>query len=304
MYPKNTNVEGYNGKSCWSSRAIIFLAIGLCVCLTIVAITMAGFHHSHSTDLDDRLTNHIEKMDKHEDDATGESKENETGDEQKTPTPESEQYLSNCKEIKENRPDAESGVYKMILKGTLEPVSLYCDMTSAGGGWTLVYSYGFTNYENFQSGSNAVTPIPNWKKGLNQTLLRGAEVSTTPPLSENERGALAFNLWDNIGSEFMVKSTINNWITCKPGSGSLVTLKGGSITCQTIHETVDCKGELRVPDRIVNHSMGPSLYRGGNHFNFWEGNTKGNWPVVDPCGETRPNHKTDVADPRGAVFIK
>ncbi len=39
-------------------------------------------------------------------------------------------------------------------------------------------------------------------------------VSTTPPADETLYGALDFMLWREIGTSFLIKSTINNWIHC------------------------------------------------------------------------------------------
>ena len=39
-------------------------------------------------------------------------------------------------------------------------------MDTDGGGWTLVYSYGFIDYQNYDENSNAVAPIPSWDAGL------------------------------------------------------------------------------------------------------------------------------------------
>ena len=102
-------------------------------------------------------------------------------------------------------------------------------METHGRGWTLAYSNTFTNYNSFTSGSNAVTPRPNWPaSGAN------VPISTTPSLSESSRGAVDWNLWKDIGKEFMVKSNINDWVVCQQNGGSLVTKKEGSLSCKNI----------------------------------------------------------------------
>ena len=50
-----------------------------------------------------------------------------------------------------------------------------------------MYRYGFINYRSFNSGSNAVTPRPNWSASR-----ANVPVSTTLPLQEFDRGALDF----------------------------------------------------------------------------------------------------------------
>ena len=41
-------------------------------------------------------------------------------------------------------------------------------METDGGGWTLVWSYHFSKYYNFQDGRNAITPRPNWPANANR----------------------------------------------------------------------------------------------------------------------------------------
>ena len=97
-------------------------------------------------------------------------------------------------------------------------------METHGGGWTLVYSYSFTNYNSFEARRNAVTPRPNWPAPKANVL-----ISTTPPLSESSLGALDWKVWKDVGEEFMVKSTVNDWIVCEPNGGSIITKQGGQL---------------------------------------------------------------------------
>lgn len=73
-------------------------------------------------------------------------------------------------------------------------------MDSAGGGWTLVYSYTFTKYSDFGAAGNAVTPRPTWPMFHS---FGASPASTTPPLSETNYNAMDFNLWKTIGNEVL-----------------------------------------------------------------------------------------------------
>ena len=125
----------------------------------------------------------------------------------------------NCKDLKNRRPSVASGVYWIDPDGGYHGNSFeaYCDQKTDGGGWTLVWSYTFTDYKNFQSNRNSVTPRPTWTASGANTRL-----STTVPLSETHYEAMDFALWRTIGNQVLIKSNINNWIACQEGSGSFV----------------------------------------------------------------------------------
>ena len=78
----------------------------------------------------------------------------------------------------------------------------------------------------------------------------------------------------------MVKSNVNDWIVCQPNGGSIVTKKGGSLSCENIKNVgTACSGVA--PNKIDWLICGPILKASSAYYSF-NGITRGDWPPHDP----------------------
>ena len=192
-------------------------------------------------------------------------------------------------------PEAASGNYWIKPRPDRQPVHVYCDMETQDGMWALVYRYTFTNYKNFYTLVNAVSPRPAWPASE-----ADVQISTDSPTVG--LGAVDYSLWEYIGSSFMITSNINDWIVCYPGTGSLVTPVNGSIACTNFMDvTTNCSG---TPSQIVWTPCGPRLYH-RNTMYFFDGSSTSCFPTHNSCDDSwKNNYKKGVADPHGSIYLK
>ncbi len=122
---------------------------------------------------------------------------------------------------------------------------------------------------------------------------------------ENITGCFDFSQWGKVGHEFLVKSNINDWITCYPEGGSILDLIQGPIVCNrtkiVVPDPLGCTRVLPYQLRVFNNR--PALFATDFWFYFdtWSSCC---WPCSDPCGLRQQNHVTSVAHPMGQLYLR
>ena len=159
--------------------------------------------------------------------------------------------------------------------------------------------YAIALKSGYKDAINHISPSPNWP--VNQP--PDPPVSTSAPLSEDVTGALNFNLWKEIGTDFLVKSNINNWISCSEDGGSFVSQKDGGLNCKVQKIIVPGNCDQVKPNRFVKLPKGPALFANDTYY-YFDTSVIDGFPTADPCGNKSTNNLEAVHDPSGWIYIR
>lgn len=142
-----------------------------------------------------------------------------------------------------------------------------------------------------------MSPSPHWPHQPYLPVHSYLPVSTIPPLDENELGSMDFELWREIGSELLIKSTVNNWLICSENGGSLVEWRQGLITCNVTKVNVERDCEAALPFTFEMHTYSPGFHsQNGFYYNFYT-RASHHWSISDPCGASSQNQLSNVLNP-------
>ncbi len=128
-------------------------------------------------------------------------------------------------------------------------------------------------------------------------------------------GAVDYSLWQYLGREILIKSSINDWLVCKAKPNVTIFEPVSKrqnyvyypMSCRNIKD-VTPKCDRNTPDTLVWTEYGLSLivlerrFERGTFYS-WDTERTG-WPIHDPCASSRQKHNKVVSEPYGAIFIR
>jgi subtilisin-like proprotein convertase family protein len=214
---------------------------------------------------------------------------------------------ASCKDILAKLPGSKDGAYWIGPLGA--PAQVWCDMTTDGGGWTVLAINGdlgnhnciFSLSKSTSACGSAPDPGVDWQlAGAKQDLLTFTEVvllAYTTPGSPSAATKLATSAPQTVGS--------GNWLVTPKQVGALPAIAGsnGSLSGRTTVALLDGYTVWGVPDGAcpsgVNSNLGLDVptTAGGHDYQGWDDNNNG-------CGLGNQFSPADLGSRRGWLAVR